>query len=220
MNDLRLLQEAYGAVCEGTRAPFYSKAQQKEPLYFGKLEHKGYWRNYLGLFHPEVTENGSVRIKGDFSYYGGSKEEISANMDRLPYNFESVGGDFSISNCINLGSLEGSPEFVPGSFVCDACDLKTLKGAPRKVGKYFQCDTNQLTSLEGAPEHVGTNFWANENPITSLKGAPEFIGGKFASDKFSQEDYEKFIRDRRVQKKVNKELSKDFGDVDDVLKDF
>jgi hypothetical protein len=218
--DQKLLEEAYSAVCEGARAPFYSKSQQKDPLYFGKLEHKGYWRNYLGLFHPEITEDGSVRIKGDFSYYGGNSEEISANMDRLPYNFESVGGDFSISNCINLGSLEGSPEFVPGSFVCDACDLKTLKSAPRKVGKYFQCDTNQLTSLEGAPEHVGTNFWANENPITSLQGAPEFIGGKFASDKFSHQDYEKFSRDRRVNSKVSKELSKDFGDVDDVLKDF
>jgi hypothetical protein len=211
--DQKLLEEAYSTVCEGTRAPFYSKTPQKEPLYFGKLEHKGYWRNYLGLFHPEITEDGSVRIKGDFSYYGGNSEEISANMDRLPYNFESVSGDFSISNCINLGSLEGSPKFVPGSFVCDACDLKTLKGAPRKVGKYFQCDTNQLTSLEGAPEHVGTNFWANENPITSLKGAPEFIGGKFASDKFSDEDYRKFSRDRRVQKKVEKELDKDF-DID------
>jgi hypothetical protein len=211
--DQKLLEEAYSVVCEGARAPFYSKAQQKEPLYFGKLEHKGYWRNYLGIYDFEVTEGGSVRIKGDFSYYGGSKEEISQNMDRLPYNFESVSGDFSISNCINLGSLEGSPKFVPGSFVCDACDLKTLKGAPRKVGKYFQCDTNQLTSLEGAPEHVGTNFWANENPITSLKGAPEFIGGKFASDKFSDEDYRKFSRDRRVQKKVEKELDKDF-DID------
>ena len=215
--DQKLLEEAYSAVREGTRAPFYSKTQQKEPLYFGKLEHKGYWRNYLELFHPEITEDGSVRINRDFSYYGGNSEEISANMDRLPYNFESVSGDFSISNCINLGSLEGSPKFVPGSFVCDACDLKTLKGAPRKVGKYFQCDTNQLTSLEGAPEHVGTNFWANENPITSLRGATEFIGGKFASDKFSHQDYEKFSRDRRVQKKVEKELDKEF-DID--LQDF
>jgi hypothetical protein len=218
--DQKLLEEAYGAVCEGARAPFYSKTQQKEPLYFGKPEFKRYWRNYLGIYDFEVTEDGSVRINGDFSYYGGSKEDFSANMDRLPFNFESVSGDFSITNCIKLGSLEGSPEFVPGSFVCDACNLKTLKGAPRKVGKYFQCDTNELTSLEGAPEHVGTNFWANDNPIVSLEGAPEFIGGKIALDNFSQEDYEKFIRDRRIDKRVSKELDKDFEDVDDVLKDF
>ena len=215
--DQKLLEEAYSAVCEGTRAPSYSKTSQKEPLYFGKLEHKGYWRNYLGIYDFEVTKDGSVKINGDFSYYEGSKEDASADMDRLPFNFESVSGNFSLTACKNLKSLEGAPQFVPGSFVCDACNLKTLKGAPRKVGKYFQCDNNQLTSLEGAPEHVGTNFWANENPIVSLEGAPEFIGGKFASDKFSQEDYEKFKRDRRVQKKVEKELDKDF-DID--LEDF
>lgn len=215
--DQKLLEEAYITVCEGARAPFYSKTHQKEPLYFGKPEFKGYWRNYLGIYDFEVTKDGSVRINGDFSYYGGSKEDVSKDMDRLPFNFESVSGNFSLTACKNLKSLEGSPQFVPGSFVCDACNLKTLKGAPRKVGMYFQCDNNELTSLEGAPEHVGTNFWANDNPIVSLEGAPEFIGRKIALDNFSQEDYEKFRRDRRVDKKVSKELE----DFDlDVLKDF
>lgn len=205
--DQKLLEEAYLTV-------------KKNPKYFGKPEFKGYWRNYLGLHDFEVTANGSVRINGNFSYYGGSQEDSPADMDCLPFNFESVSRDFSITNCKNLKSLEGSPQFVLGSFVCDTCNLKTLKGAPRKVGTYFQCNSNQLTSLEGAPDHVGTNFWAYNNPIISLEGAPEFVGGKIVLDNFSQEDYEKFKRDRRVDKKVSKELSKDFGDVDDVLKDF
>ena len=203
--DQRLLEEAYQSI------------SRKDPKYFGKPEFKGYWMNYISLYHPEVTQDGSVCINGDFSYYGGSKDDASRDMDRLPFNFESVTRDFSITNCNNLKSLEGSPQFVPGSFVCDACGLTTLKGAPRKVTKYFECDDNNLTSLEGAPEYVGTNFWASANPFTSLEGAPEFIGGRFATDNFSHEDYEKFVRYRRLDKRVRAEIT----DFDlDVLNNF
>lgn len=206
--DQKLLEEAYQSIYQSMAI------SRKYPKYFGNPSYQRNWEKILDNYNFAVTPDGSVNIYGDFAFHG---EYFSKNMDRLPFNFASVSEDFSISYCENLKSLEGAPQFVPGSFVCDACNLKTLKGAPRKVGKYFQCDNNELTSLEGAPEHVGTNFWANDNPIISLEGAPEFIGGKIALDNFSQEDYEKFRRDRRVDKKVNKEL----GDFDlDVLKDF
>ena len=81
----------------------------------------------------------------------------------------------------------------------------------------FNCVLNNLTSLEGAPKFVGGSFSCFGNELTSLEGAPEVIEGKFDSDQFTDEEYRKFVRERRIKKKLDKELDPEF-DID--LKDF
>ena len=95
-----------------------------------------------------------------------------------------------------------------------------LKGSPRYVGRDFICgsDNPNLNSLIGSPDYVGRDFWCQSSRILSLEGAPEVIKGNFVSDEFTDEDYRKFVKKRELDKRVSKELDKDF-DVN-VLNDF
>jgi hypothetical protein len=78
-------------------------------------------------------------------------------LNRLPFAFGKVGGDFK----------------------CSGNRLVSLEGAPVEVGKYFWCSYNRLVSLEGAPTKVGGSFNCFDNRLTSLEGAPREVGGSF-----------------------------------------
>jgi hypothetical protein len=201
--DQKLLEEAYQSIYESAR----------EPEYFGPPERK---QNLLRQLHMmsgmvEVHEDGSVSVHGevDFTHH---------QIFQLPFKFKEVTGKFI---CMGnyLKSLEGAPEKVGGGFTCSSNQLSSLKGSPEVIEQYFDCSNNKITSLEGAPRIVKGDFWCRYNPnLTSLEGAPEFIGGVFDSKQFSDEDYRKFVKKRELDKRVSKELDKDF-DVN-VLNDF
>ena len=217
--DQRLLEECYQQIYESLT----------EPLYFGPLDKKEAFMQWLSVLPHEVHEDGSVSVDGavfistDFG-----------TMDRVPFNFREVRGGFY---CAELGltslngsprivtdyfdcdsnkltSLEGAPEVVGRDFDCQENKLTSLRGAPEVVGRDFQCRLNKLTSLEGAPREVGNSFYCHYNKLTSLKGAPEVIKRNFVSDQFSDEDYRKFVK---MRKYIEGKLDKDF-DVD--LRDF
>lgn len=215
--DQKLLEEAYQSICESTR----------EPEYFGPERDKAMWMSWLKKLKHEVHEDGSISVDGrvDLSF--------DEDLERIPFNFRKVKGDFWCTKskitslegaprevggdfaCVGKWtSLKGAPEIVGGAFFCDRSNLTTLEGAPIKVGGVFNCRNNNLTSLRGAPKEVGGTFYCRENNLTSLEGAPEVIGGDFASDQFTDEEYRAFARKRKF---VDNKLDKEF-DID--LKDF
>ena len=214
--DQRLLEEAYKAIYESL----------KEPTYFGPDRDKIMWMSWLKKLKHEVREDGSVSVdhRVDLS--------LDKDLERIPFNFRKVKGDFWCAEsklaslegaprevggdfaCIgNMTSLKGAPEIVGGAFFCDHNNLTTLEGAPIKVGGVFNCRDNNLTSLKGAPKEVGGTFYCYGNNLTSLEGAPEVIGGEFESEQFSDEEYRAFARKRKyVDNKLDKDLDVDLGD--------
>ncbi len=106
---------------------------------------------------------------------------VGMKLERLPVQFDTVGGDFCCSNN-RLTTLEGAPSTVGRYFDCSNNRLTTLEGAPSIVGKYFYCNNNLLTSLEGAPSAVSGYFGCHNNRLTSLVGAHRIlrrVGGEF-----------------------------------------
>lgn len=98
-------------------------------------------------------------------------------------DFGRVEGNFDCGNR-RIGSLEGAPREVGGSFRVIRCQLGSLAGGPKVVGGFYSCEDNQLQNLIGAPERVGEGiygggFYCSYNPLESLEGAPKFIEGEF-----------------------------------------
>jgi len=201
--DQKLLEECYQLICESAR----------EPEYFGPPERKQKLLRQLHMMsgHVEVHEDGSVSVHGeiDFTHH---------QLFQLPFKFKEVTSNFICMGNF-LRSLEGAPEKVGGNFTCGSNQLSSLKGCPEVIEGEFNCGNNKITSLEGSPRIVKGDFWCDYNPnLESLEGAPEFIGGKFISKQFSDEDYRKVVKRRELDKRVSKELDKDF-DVS-ALNDF
>ena len=139
---------------------------------------------YIGCEY-EIHEDGSVSVFGDVYIYG-------RNLDKLPFKFRMVTGDFNCSDN-QLTSLEGVPVSVGGDFDCCINRLTSLEGEPVSVGGNFNFSRNKLISLEGAPESIDGYFYCFRNRLTSLKGAPESVGGNFDCSNnnlnFSVDDY-------------------------------
>ena len=124
----------------------------------------------------KVNVNGSVNILIHDEYLINGK---------LPFPFGEVKEIFNMNSCDDLISLEGAPEKVGKSFLCDCCpNLTSLKGAPKKVGRNFDCSyCENLTSLEGAPEEVGGDFSCiGCKSLKSFDGLPKKIGGYLIVD--------------------------------------
>ena len=190
--NLKILLENYGS---------------KEPLYFGPPDKKEAFMKWLERLDHEVHEDGSVSVKGDvdFRYNEQGQLNVFDNIgkyivSRLPFNFRKVTGDFMCPK--QIMTLTGSPRHVGGSFTSGP-------------------DNQSIFSLEGAPDYVGKDFWCMSTLLKSLEGAPEVIKGYFGTKWFSKDDYreyaEKAAREKRIKKKLDKELSPEF-DID--LKDF
>ena len=185
--DQKLLEEAYQAVYESL----------KEPLYFGPPDKKEAFMEWLKKLKHEVHEDGSVSIDGDVSFIMNVFSQISQSnslgrylVDRLPFNFRKVTGRFFCPS--RLQSLKGSPEYVGGTFGCGA-------------------NPPTLTSLKHSPKFVGGDFMCTSIRFDSLEGAPEVIKGEFDSDQFTDEEYRKFVRERKIKQNLDKELSPDLN---------
>ena len=187
--DQILLEEAYKAVYESS----------VQPLYFGPADKKEAFFKWLKKLNHEVHEDGSVSIDGDVSFIMNEFGQIGQYnslgrylVDRLPFNFRKVTGRFFCPS--RLHSLEGSPEYVEGTFGCGS-------------------NNPDLTSLEHSPKFVGGDFMCTSIRFDSLEGAPEVIKGEFDSDQFSDEDYRTFVKNRKyVEGKLDKDLDVDLED--------
>lgn len=188
--DQKLLEERYQQIYESSNG---------EPLYFGPPKIKQGCLNWLSVIDHEVYEDGSVSVKGDVKFMNkainGNSGIVGNYVNKLPFKFRKVTGDF----------------------VCYNCDFTSLEGAPKEVGGNFDCSYNKFKSLKGAPEKVKGDFICFNNyekhQLTSLEGAPEFIGGEFESNNFSDEDYRTFAKNKKyVEGKLDKDLNANLDD--------
>lgn len=133
-------------------------------------------------------KTGLVDVDGSVNF---DREEPGQNLEVHPrkkitlkdVDFGRVKGNFDCGN-VKIGSLEGAPREVGGSFRAIRCGLGSLVGGPKVVGGSYTCEDNQLRNLIGAPERVGEGiygggFYCSYNPLESLEGAPKVVVGNF-----------------------------------------
>lgn len=90
-----------------------------------------------------------------------------------------VTGDFIVTRCSNLKSLEYGPKIVGGSYYCSNCDITSLKGCPDKIGGYFNASNNPITSLKGCPKKIKGYFRVEYCMLTSLEDGPLKVGEEY-----------------------------------------
>ena len=109
--------------------------------------------------------------------------EQFGTLDRwkIPIKFGRVEGGFFLPNEYCIKTLEGSPKWVGGSFVCQNGLYTNLKGAPEYVGGDFRsADNRNLISLEGAPNKIVGDFNIKYTNIRNFYGIKEFsLGGSY-----------------------------------------
>lgn len=149
------------------------------------------YRKYgLNPKYVKTNKDGTIDYKGYIYWH-------DLAMDKMPFKFNKVYGDFNVENC-SLTTLEGAPVICLNSFNCRGNNLTSLKHCPKEVGGDFNCSYNNLTSIDTMPEKIGlgVNFSNNQikklehlpstlngslicvrNNLTSLEGCPKTIGG-------------------------------------------
>jgi hypothetical protein len=71
---------------------------------------------------------------------------------------------------LNLISLEGCDDNIPGSVDVSTNKLGNLVGGPSTVGNDYIANACQLVSLDGIPSKIGGGLDLSQNPLTSLQG--------------------------------------------------
>ena len=126
----------------------------------------------------QVINCRDYKINDDYTIDVVGSVKIRMPLNKLPFKFELVMGDFDISSC-GLITLEGCPEEVEGNFICTNNRLTNLKGGPKIVGGDYDVKQSDLSSLLGAPQHIKKDFDACYNNLTNLKGSPQIVDGSF-----------------------------------------
>ena len=117
----------------------------------------------------------------------GSVDLANYNLDRIPFCFGVVSGDFYLYRN-KLTSLKGSPKEVGGSFDCSSNKLKNLIGGPQEVGAYYWCIVNELESLEGCAGDIGGNLVCRHNLLEMLDCSSVITGDiRCESNRFKEE---------------------------------
>ena len=114
----------------------------------------------------------------DVIFDSSRNREVTSLTNDL-FKWGTIGRNFDCS-CSEIKTLEGAPEKVTGSFICNYCNyLTSLEGAPEKVVGNFACNNcNSLKTLKGAPEEVDSNFSCSGcRSLVSLEGAPRVVNG-------------------------------------------
>ena len=165
----------YGKICKELDLEIPSWAGKLTPKQVRAIEEALTPNKYSDDKMGEYTVNsdGIVDIIGNFR----AGQEFFSSKSLLGIKFGKVEGQFNISN-IGLDSLEGCPEEVTMSFVCERNNMETLEGGPSVVGGDYRCDySKRLTSLKGSPEVVGGNFNASDCALVTLEGGPKIVKG-------------------------------------------
>lgn len=161
---------------------------EEDPLFTNPITFNDEWLD-------SYTKYWTRRLDGKIDVEG-TVRLADLGLDKIPYDFGKVTGSFWCGNN-QLTSLEGSPEHVKGNFACYDNQLTSLTGAPKKVEGGFNCGKNQLTSLKGAPVYIGSSLYCYDNAyLDSLEGAPQHIGGNFYSEKFTDDEYRAYVKER------------------------
>lgn len=150
--------------------------------------------------HPEwfnITEDGLVNCHGgnvtitqedlinqelpcEFGEVSGSFGIWNCDIKTLKGCPRIVGEDFNISKCINLKSLEYSPEKVGVNiYLGDMNSLENLIGCTQDIGGSLKIDTSKkLKNISGAPTNINVDFTIQDcDELEDIKDLPKFIGG-------------------------------------------
>jgi len=188
----------------------------------------------------ELFQNIYSRIKEahNIKYIDGDIDLKDQHLHKLPHLSEVILHGSLLCSGNNLTNLIGAPKSIERSLFCQDCNLQSLEGCPEYIGGNFVAMNNSLTSLKYGPKTVSMNFNVKRNRLTNLKYSPEsvegyfncknnhisnlqfvteFIGGEFQSDKFSDEEYRKYITDRKHLKSADTETQNLFGGIIDTL---
>jgi hypothetical protein len=147
--------------------------------------------DFTGFTAKQITFLKSKAIRGFWKVNSNGKIDVAGHvvinkkMKTIPVQFGTVSGSFSTTDCNELISLKGSPEFVGGNFSCFRnIALTSLEGAPRVVKGEFNCSyCQELKDLKGSPEEVGKSFACNGCPnLESLEGATQKVGKTFNAE--------------------------------------
>lgn len=134
---------------------------------------------YFDIQNYTVNRDGSIDVNGTVYFDPAKKSHLFGDSGRLPLKFNHVSGNF-LCSCLNLTTLEGSPNTVGGSFFAELNKLTDLKGAPQIVNGSFYCVNNDLTSLIGGPREVGFKYACDHNTeLKNLIGAPKKVEKEF-----------------------------------------
>ncbi len=131
------------------------------------------WLNKYDIKSFTILPDGSVDVQGDVKL-----SNRLTNLFKLPINFNSVDGDFDISEN-ELVSLEGSPKKVGGSFLAHKNELNSLRGGPKEVKGSFIILHNNITSLLNSPTMVKGDYICSHNPLRTLEGINTVLGYVF-----------------------------------------
>jgi hypothetical protein len=133
-------------------------------------------KEYFHVHGPvKVRSTGVVDVAGTVTL----KKDVLLPGNRLPIKFGGVSGSFEFDSYTNLATLEGSPDWVGGTFDCALTGVGSLAHAPQKVDGDVDVRFCNLKNFVGGPQQVGGNYWGRRNDVTSLEGLPEHIPGEF-----------------------------------------
>lgn len=161
--------------------------------------------NFSGTWHisDKPNKDGYYEVSSNFSIHSVTPYELTSLTNGL-FIWTKVKGSFNCAYSKKLTSLEGGPKEVGKIYCCSNCpNLKTLKGGPDFAG-HFDCSWNEnLISLEGGPKTVQYDFLCSYCPkLKSLKGAPEISGKCFTcnycGEKFSKDEVAKYTKTKKI----------------------
>ena len=103
----------------------------------------------------------------------GNVDLARKTFEILPVQFGYVDGHFFLAKCSRLKTLRGSPHTVSGTFKCYSTPISSLEGAPEIVGESFVCDgMPNLKSLSGIDKivHDIRGGFVCSNNVTHILG--------------------------------------------------
>lgn len=135
--------------------------------------------SFTGMNKWKLRKDGTYDVEGDVVI------DDSMLVDGLiPWAFNSVSGNFSLSKCTMLESYANCPKVVYKNFNCATKSIiESLRGCPKIVGGDFNCEGHKsLVTLSGSPHKVVGKFNISRcDNLNSLEGAPFEVGGLYAS---------------------------------------
>lgn len=161
---------------------------EEDPLFTNPIVFNDTWLNQHVKGTWKRNPDGKIHVAGSVNFGG-------LHVKKLPYSFDNVSGDFICANC-RLTSLEGCPSVVGGDFMCSDNLIGTLEHGPKQVGNTYSCSHCNLSSFVGAAEEVGGWFMSFGNSFQSLEGVPKEVGGKFSTDKWNDDHYRDYVKER------------------------
>ena len=124
-------------------------------------------KNYTINSDLSIDVNGSVNLGDMLGWQAEMEYGNIQNFERIPFKFNSVGGDF---HCVNndLIDLSGCPKHVGGDFNCSRNNLTSLEYCPEYIGGIFNFERNAIHNLNFKPKEVGKGFFHRGNPVSDI----------------------------------------------------